>query len=256
MKYSSSFFSKPTSKFLMKYIALKRIPIYLTICTALLLDCSGVSTSQSSKDKSTGDIYGKVTISGISNSTDSITVWIQNWPAYSTKTDSNGYFFIPNIPTGKYSIVARKAGFADCIIEKVEVCEDSISFLVQHILYKSDYKEIWYGVKIKKVDINSKGNMEGFVVNSQTNQRLRNVFVFIKGTPWVALTDSAGTFKIYNIIKGTYNVVTSLIGFHQTKIEDIIIEPERTSIVDIQITNIGIPEKPIPYKWTPKYLIK
>lgn len=232
------------------FISSKKNLIYLTFFILSSFSCSQVSVGEISKNKHTGDIYGKITISGYSISQKNVTVFIQG-KSYSTKTDSTGYFFIPGIPPGKYSVTARTKGFADCTINLVEVSADSITLLAQHILYKSANEKLWNGIKIKRVDTKSRGNIKGSVVDAQTNKNVDNVIVFIEGTPWSAYTDSSGTFEIENILSGIYNVKTSKLGFHQAKIFNVHIKSGQSSLVDFRLINIGIPERPFPTEWNP-----
>ncbi|MCH9029808.1 MAG: carboxypeptidase regulatory-like domain-containing protein [Bacteroidetes bacterium] len=255
MRYFIWFFSKSSPNFSKLFISPKKNLIYLTIFILCSFSCSQVSVSEISENKHSGDIYGKIDISGPSFSLKGVTVFIQG-KSKSTKTDSTGYFFIPGISPEKYSVIARNNGFADCTINLVEVSADSITLLAQHILYKSASEELWNGIKIKRVDTKSRGNIKGSVVDAQANKDVDNVVVFIKGTPWSAYTDSSGTFEIENILCGIYNVKTSKLGFHQTKILNVHIKSGQSSLVDFRLINIGIPENPLPYKWEPHYLNK
>lgn len=231
--------------------------IYLTFFILYSFSCSQVSISEISKNNHNGDIYGNVVVRGVLESVDSITVFISG-KSYSSRTDSNGCFFISDIPEGNYFVTARAKGFADCIIKKVEVSNDSITLIAQHILKASAvvYERIWRGIKIKRVDINSRGNMKGSVVDAQTNRNINDAAVIIEGTPWIALTDSTGTFDLGNILPGVYNLITSKLGFHQIKVCNINIKAGQTSLVDFRLVNIGIPERPLPYKWKSNYLNK
>lgn len=139
--------------------------ICLTFVILCSFSCSQVSVSEISNNNHNGDIYGKVAVSGALESVDNSTVFIRG-KSYSSITDSNGYFFISDIPEGNYAVTARAKGFADCTINMVEVSNDSITLLAQHILYDSVYQKIWGGIKIKRVDIKSRGNMEGSVVDA------------------------------------------------------------------------------------------
>lgn len=255
MRYFIEFFCKSLPNFRKKLISPQENLTYLAFFILCGFSCSQVSVNEISKNKHTGDIYGKIIISRSSTSQKNVTVFIQD-KSYSAKTDSNGYFFIPDIPPGKYSVTSRTKGFADCTINLVEVSADSITLLAQHILYKSVNEELWNGIKIKRVDTQNSGNIIGSVVDAQTNKNVDNVVVFIKGTPWSAYTDSSGTFEIENILSGNYNVRTSKLGFHQTKIFNVHIKSGQSSLVDFRLINIGIPEKPLPYNWEPHYLNK
>ncbi|MCH7772066.1 MAG: carboxypeptidase regulatory-like domain-containing protein [Bacteroidetes bacterium] len=256
MRYFIWFFSKSSPNFSKLFISPQKNLIYLTFFILSSFSCSQVSVSEISKNKHTGDIYGKITISGSSISQKNVTVFIQG-KSYSTKTDPNGYFFIPGISPGKYSVTVRTEGFADCTIKMVEVRSDSITIVSQHSLYEKTYEKIWEGIKIKRTDIRNRGSIKGLVIDIQTNKVLNNAGVFIEGAFfWVAKTDSMGNYSITGILPRNYNVKTSKLGFHQTKILNVYIKSRQSSLVDFLLINIGIPENPLPYKWEPHYLNK
>lgn len=256
MRYFIWFFSKSSPSFSKIFISLQKNLIYLTFFILSSFSCSQVSVSEISKNKHTGDIYGKITISGSSISQKNATVFIQG-KSYSTKTDSNGYFFIPGISPGKYSVTAQTEGFADCTIKMVEVRSDSITIVSQHILYESTYEKFWKGIKIKRTDIRNRGSIKGLVIDIQTNKVLNNAGVFIEGAFfWEAKTDSTGNYNLSGILPGIYSVVATDRGFYHTKFTEVGIKFRQTAVIDFQLTNGFIPERPLPVKWEPHYLNK
>ncbi|UCH65395.1 MAG: carboxypeptidase regulatory-like domain-containing protein [Ignavibacterium sp.] len=254
MRHFVMSFIKSLPSFGKVFSSLIGILFYISIIICCF-SCSKISVSEISTNKHTGDIYGKIGISGPFFSLKDVTVFIQG-ESKSTKTDSTGYFFIPDISPGKYSVTARTKGFADCTIKMVEVSSDSTTIITQHILYESTYNKFWKGIKVKKIDIRNRGVIKGRVIDAISDRYIKNAAVFIEGTPWIAYTDSTGTYESTKILPGTYEVIAVKVGFHKTKILNIEIKNEQGSVVDFRLVNSMIPEKPFPVKWKPKYLNK
>lgn len=252
MKYIFSLSLKIPSKIFNALIIPQKHSILFVIFMMCCFNCTNTFLNKTNQSKLTGDIYGKVYVSGNSKLVKNIQVFIQN-KAFATRTDSNGYFYITNVPPGLYSVTARTKGYGDCTINQVKVSNDSITILSQHSIYESTYIRKWDGIKIKRVNINFRGNLSGSVVDLHSNKVIHNAAVDIIGTPWGAYTDSAGAFKIEDILPGSYTVIVSRGRFHITIILDVIIQAKKTSLAEIGMIPDGIPERPLPYKWVPSF---
>ena len=149
----------------------------LTIIVLCITDCSKVPVDKTNDSELLGDIYGKIFISKKNESLENTSVFISNNPSYSANTDSNGFFFISRIPAGKYSVIARKEGFADSKVTMVDVAIDSITLLSQHFISNSPSQSVWVGIKIKRVNISNKGNIKGSVMDAHTNKAVTGAWV-------------------------------------------------------------------------------
>jgi hypothetical protein len=79
------------------------------------------------------------------------------------------------------------------------------------------------------------GKVSGRIVVQQSGQPLFGVNVVLKGTTLGAATDADGDFFIINIPPGRYNVQASMVGFALQSRTDVLVQIERTVVVDFQM---------------------
>lgn len=212
-------------------------------------------------NKPTGGIYGALAIKSINHyatylSPTLATVYIEGTDL-STKPDSTRIFYFPEVKPGQYNLIGRAAGFADYIVEGVEVQADSISFVSMFSLRRQSFpeKRDWDGTKIKRVDVRRKGSITGKVWDLGTNyEPIPSANVSIKGTIFGAATDSSGYFLAKHILPGRYTALGSEPWYHVTCIYNIRIAPDSISIVDFPLMPNAIPEAPLPREWEPQFI--
>jgi outer membrane receptor for ferrienterochelin and colicin len=97
------------------------------------------------------------------------------------------------------------------------------------------------------------GILEGTVRDSRTGERIPGVSVSLTALRLGAATDNSGAFSIQNIRVGTYEVRFAHVGYRQTTLRNVIINPDlRTRItvglepVDVQLDEVVVTqEKPL-----------
>lgn len=82
---------------------------------------------------------------------------------------------------------------------------------------------------------NPAGTLEGVVLDAATNTPLIGVNVVVMHTPLGAITDLEGKFSIGNIPVGNYSVQFRLIGYASSIKTDIIIRPQRITVVRAEL---------------------
>jgi outer membrane receptor protein involved in Fe transport len=80
------------------------------------------------------------------------------------------------------------------------------------------------------------GKINGRITDKQTGEGLPAVNVVVEGTNWGAATDFDGYYNIINITPGTYNIVISMIGYSQVKVEGIRVFVDRTSTQEVTLS--------------------
>jgi outer membrane receptor protein involved in Fe transport len=85
------------------------------------------------------------------------------------------------------------------------------------------------------------GKLAGTVVDkSNSNTPLPGVNLLLEGTYYGAATDFDGKYEIKNISPGTYTVSVSFIGYKAMKFTGIVIEPNRTTRLDIKMEETSL----------------
>jgi len=245
----------------------------LTLLTIVLIcSCAHIFSSSS---HNTGGIYGKVTLNSRKKPLGNVKVRVEG-TGLSTKVDSSGIFYIPEVPPGTYTLIASAPKFLDEILENVFIAKDSISISFMRLNEAKgstiSEKEIWKGIKTGKVDVKSKGKIKGHI---RENSFLDNAMVCIENTFWVTYTDSLGEYQLTDILPGKYTLKAfgggpriewedagpgpkegmrtlkpknfnwdKIMGasYRPKTIENVRVAPDSTSIVNIRLQSTWIPE--------------
>ncbi len=85
-----------------------------------------------------------------------------------------------------------------------------------------------------------KGNIEGKVVDIETQSPLLGVNILIKGTNTGATTDEKGEYHFKSLKAGTYIISFSYIGYESVIKTDVIIKPERTISLNVELKSSSI----------------
>jgi hypothetical protein len=249
---------------------------YLIIIIGIIILISSCTHISSSPSQNTGGIYGKIELNRKEKFFDNVKVRVEG-TGLTTKVDTSGIFYIPEVPVGEYTLVASAFGFLDGVLENVFVAKDSISIVAIGLKDISHYtfseKNTWEGIKISKTNIKSKGKIKGHVKNINNASPIY-AMVCIENTFWVAYTDSLGEYQLTDILPGKYTIKAfqstgrkarivghelndSIIiaklnfdlnqimsgGYRPMTVKNVRVAPDSTSIIDIQLQSTWISEE-------------
>lgn len=89
------------------------------------------------------------------------------------------------------------------------------------------------------------GKIAGTVTDATTGEKLVSANVLIEGTSMGAATDVNGYYVILNIPPGTYKIRVSLLGYATTTIENVNVNIDQTTNLDIKLTEASITTKEV-----------
>ena len=78
----------------------------------------------------------------------------------------------------------------------------------------------------------STGKIKGKIIDSDSQQPLVGVNVYLDGTAIGTASDESGKYLIINISAASYTVVVSYVGYQTIKMNDVVINADRTTIID------------------------
>ncbi len=81
----------------------------------------------------------------------------------------------------------------------------------------------------------TRGKIAGRVTDAETGQPLPGVAVTIEGSTMGVVTDVDGVYTLLNVPPGTYSVKVSLVGYAKTLVEQVKVEIDLTSTVDVKL---------------------
>lgn len=93
---------------------------------------------------------------------------------------------------------------------------------------------------LTSVSFAQKGKITGVVKDFTTNQALIGVNVYLEGTTIGTTTDLDGKYVILNVQPGNYNILASMVGFGKVTIEDVVVNIDRTTEVNITLKDQSI----------------
>lgn len=240
---------------------IEKVVIFLThfisvLVGVMFMSCQGGIISKNNLKDTMGALYGKISINVLGEKINPVSVYVEE-NDIRINVNSNGSFFLPNLHPGSYRLQLKTNSFYDSLkniyFEGIVIAQDSISLLMENIIYSDKNKYKWAGIKIKMVDIQDRGEIVGKTQDAIDGTAVKQVFISIPGTSWGAATDSSGNFKIPDIIPGEYNLQINKIGYHMIKISSLVIKSDKSAIVNILLVNSGIPEDSPVQKWDPLY---
>ncbi|MBC7126495.1 MAG: carboxypeptidase regulatory-like domain-containing protein, partial [Bacteroidales bacterium] len=83
-----------------------------------------------------------------------------------------------------------------------------------------------------------KGSIEGVVYDRSHNETLVGANVIIEGTTTGTITDFDGRFTLSNLNPGTYNVLVSFISYQPVILNNIKVEPNKSTVVKVELEEI------------------
>jgi hypothetical protein len=95
------------------------------------------------------------------------------------------------------------------------------------------------------------GNIAGIVYDVSTMEPLSGAWVYIEGMREMGTkSDTLGRFWLSSVSDGEYSIQASQIGFFVSKILNVKVYNDSTSIILFNLINLAIPEKPYhSYPW-------
>ena len=85
-----------------------------------------------------------------------------------------------------------------------------------------------------------KGNIRGVITDTKNGSSLPGVNVMVEGTYFGAASDVNGKYIIKNVPEGTYTIKVSLIGYKNTKVTGTKVLPNKTTIVDVKLSETSL----------------
>lgn len=89
------------------------------------------------------------------------------------------------------------------------------------------------------------GKIQGSVVDADTKEPLPYVNVIIQETEMGTATDEDGYFYILNVAPGTYTIEVSCVGYQTKRIENVVVEFNRTARLEVELTQTPIEISPV-----------
>ncbi len=140
----------------------------------------------------------------------------------SKRSDENGQFLFENLLAGEYKLTAEKNGFIT----------EVTTLLVSNGLTTSAEIEM---MPEDTSTANTKGNLFGKVINSVSEEPIKNVFISTTPSFGSVLTDSLGVFRINNIPEGNYIIIVNKLNYVDAS-EDITMVGGKTSELNFNLT--------------------
>lgn len=91
------------------------------------------------------------------------------------------------------------------------------------------------GSNVASAQSSKAGKITGTLVDQETGKALPGAVVMLEGTTMGAAADLHGTFAIYNVPVGTYNVVIQLIGYSKTTVTAVEVTAGEAASVDVAL---------------------
>ena len=204
-----------------------------------------------------------------------------------TYADSSGRYFFSGIEPGEYEMYARgESGlyktetyewhydYKMTEAKGIKIATDSTSIvnfgivpgllsveppLIEHedaiiacdssCFFRKKFEEIFYIQPVTKDSRYKTGNIAGIVVDKQTMRPLSGAVVYVEGMPTIGTkTDTLGRFWLSNVRMGEYKIQAQKITFHSTRISNVKVFNDSTSIVLFNLVTMAI-ERPHGYIW-------
>ena len=81
----------------------------------------------------------------------------------------------------------------------------------------------------------STGKIKGKIMGPESQEPLVGVNVYLDGTAIGTASDESGSYLIINVPAATYTVVISYVGYQTIKMNDVVINSDRTTILDFSM---------------------
>ncbi|MFC1502580.1 TonB-dependent receptor domain-containing protein [bacterium] len=91
----------------------------------------------------------------------------------------------------------------------------------------------------------SRGSIQGRVLNRETGKSLEGTNVMLAGTVLGTSTDPSGTFTIRRILPGSYTLHISMMGFRTETVKNIMVQPGETTDIVIRMDETVVVSDPL-----------
>lgn len=142
--------------------------------------------------------------------------------SFNTATNSEGIYYLENVPAGNYVINCTKEGFDDTFLNIEIIADDDVS---------ADF------LLLPEGSTNS-GSVAGFVTNPN-GEPIVNVVCQVEGLYNSSLSFDNGSYEIFLIPAGTYNISFTKPGYETLVIENVAVTNGGTTNLDVQLQQIG-----------------
>ena len=167
-----------------------------------------------------GVVSGKVSDASDDSAIASATVVIDN-TAFSATTDSSGNYCISDVPVGTYSMSASKTGYLSSTLSQISVTAGSTT-TANFVLSAEQVAP-------------ASGDISGTVKNSVTGEYISGADVLLEEKNLTVTTDSSGSFLFSSISTGTYTLQFSATGYNSLTQENVSVEADQTTTVNVSL---------------------
>lgn len=84
------------------------------------------------------------------------------------------------------------------------------------------------------------GKISGYIVDKSTGEALIGANIILEGTFLGAATDLDGYYFIINVAPGRHRMIVSSMGYNKTIIKDIIVNVDRTTKIDVELSSQSV----------------
>ncbi len=125
------------------------------------------------------------------------------------KADSNGIFYLPNVPSGNHTLLFKLKGYENFALDSVKVSPDSTTIVNYELIFGIGRKRFeWIpesnGLQLQGTDTSACGQIIGHLGFSDSPIPRMRVIVY--HTFWEAESDSLGNYEIDHVMVGMYSV--------------------------------------------------
>ncbi len=142
--------------------------------------------------------------------------------SFSTTTNGDGIYYIENVPAGNYVINCTKDGFEDAFLNIEIIANEDVS---------ADFLLLPEGST-------NYGSVAGIVTNTDGDP-IVNVVCQVEGLSNSSLSFDDGSYEIFFIPAGTYNISFTKPGYETLVVENVEVTDGGTTNLDVQLQQIS-----------------
>ena len=99
--------------------------------------------------------------------------------------------------------------------------------------------------------IGQSGVIKGTVTDATNNETIPFANVFVEQTKSGVATDFDGNYKIENLKPGVYNITYSFVGYNTQSVAEVIVNPNKPTVLDIQLISSSTSLEEVEIKASP-----
>ena len=89
----------------------------------------------------------------------------------------------------------------------------------------------------------STGKIKGNIIDNEGQQSLIGVNIYLDGTAIGTASDELGNYLIINVPAATYTVVVSYVGYQTIRMNEVVINADRTTTLDFRLNIAAVEER-------------